>query len=142
MLPPSKLPSLTPTEKKVLYYKCQGLKYEAIAKELNYSIEWVTLEMGKVYRKLGFKKEMHWTARNKILKNEICPNVPENLEEWLSTEEIMEAINEPVTEPRVDPEITALVLYDEREEAKEKGEQSRRAVEPPVIHIPRRPQLP
>jgi hypothetical protein len=108
----------------VLYWKCKGLKYEQIGARLTYGVDWVTLTMGGVYTKLGFSKEMHWTKRWEILKTEVCPLVPKNLDDWQPVIEITEGSREEIREePVVNPEIKALVLYDEKmiEAEKEKS---------------------
>jgi len=127
------LKSLTKNEFTVLYWKSQGLKYEQIATQLDYSIDWVTLQMGNVYRKFGFKKDMHWTKRQEILEKEIYPKLPKNLEEW-EFEVVPDRQTENVKEePAQDPQITALVLYDENKFKKEKTEKPKK--EPPIIVI-------
>ena len=65
------LKRLSVNEATVLYWKSQKLNYEEISNNLGYSIDWVTLQMGSVYRKLGFDKKMHWVQRVKILETEV-----------------------------------------------------------------------
>jgi hypothetical protein len=110
------LRTLTKNEITVLFYKCKGVKYVEIGDRLGYSVDWVTLQMGGVYIKLGFKKEMHWTERTKILEKEVCPRLPKKLEDWNPVIEITEESTEEIREePVTNPELMALVVYDEQQ---------------------------
>lgn len=104
----------------VLYWKCQGLKYEDIGTKLNYSIEWVTLQMSYVYARFDLKdKKVHWAKRQDFLKNEVCPVLqkltngnPNKLDDFPLVEDdsIIDA-SETSGEP--DPTTYPLVVYDE-----------------------------
>lgn len=131
------LRSLTFNEVTVLYWKCRDLKYEEIKIKLNYSVDWVTLQMSHVYQKLGFNKEMHWTKRKEILDREVCPtlskileNKPPKPEEWPPD----------IEEPVANPETYALVLYDEKSEEEEKKGEIEKVIPTPIVAIPQRPQ--
>ncbi len=105
-----KLRILTFNEVTVLYWKCQGLKYEQIKLRVDYGVDWVQLQMSNVYAKLGFSKEMHWSKRVEILEKEVCPALnkilegnPPKLDEWPPD----------IEKPEINPETYPLVLYDE-----------------------------
>ena len=111
-----KLRTLTLNEVTVLYWKCQNLKYEKIALEMNYGVDWVQLQMSNVYAKLGFNKEMHWSKRVEILNQEVCPALTEILKsqppkpnEWPPDME----------KPEPNPETYPLVLYDQEKDEEE-----------------------
>ena len=129
------LRKLTKNEITVLYWKCKGLKYVQIGKKLDYSVDWVTLTMGGAYTKLGFSKDMHWTKRWEILKSEVCPRLPKNIDDWQPVIEITEGITEEIREEPVNPDIKALVLYDEQmiEAEKEKSLLPPKPQEPIII---------
>lgn len=105
-----KLRKLTFNEVTVLYWKCQGLKYEQIKLRVDYSVDWVQLQMSNVYAKLGFSKEMHWAKRVEILDKEVCPALNEILggkppkpDEWPPD----------IEKPEPNPETYPLIIYDE-----------------------------
>lgn len=82
------LMTLTQTETKILYFKCQKFKIWKIASNLGYSDQWVSLHMTNVYAKLGFDPREHWTSRIKKLEKDYCPvlcsliNNLEDFDQW------------------------------------------------------------
>jgi DNA-binding CsgD family transcriptional regulator len=129
---------LNENEITVLYWKSKGLNYEQIANKLDYSVDWVQLQMSTVYAKLGFKKDMHWTKRRDILANEVYPLLPKDLKDW--KKEIREEI--PETKEETIPEMMALVLYDEARIAETKEDTKPRKIirEEPRLIFPQRKQ--
>src|SRR5258706_7162618 len=145
------LRTLTENEATVLYWKYWGLDYEEIGKKLGYGVDWVTLQMSFVYRKLNFDKKIHWSKRAEILKKDVysvflklIENDPKNLKNFplpqtFPTEEIIEetkeeVVAEPLKEPEPDHEMMALVLYDEMREKEEKRDEIEKVA--PSILIP------
>jgi DNA-binding CsgD family transcriptional regulator len=104
------LRALSPNENTVLTLRCRGLNYEQIGIQLNHGPDWVQLQMSNVYRKLDFKKEMHWKKRKEILEHEVCPSLKKLLE---NEPEI--TLEQPTKEPEIppDPQMLAIVLFDE-----------------------------
>jgi len=124
----AKLRTLTKNEMLVLWWKCKGLTYPLIAKRFVYSVEWVQLQMSRVYFKLGFEKSMHWSKRVKILEEEVCPKLPKNVDDWTPAPK--------TPTPRPNPEMLALVLYDEQQMAKRDVVEGEEVHEPIVITRP------
>lgn len=120
------LKQLTLDEKKVLWWKSQGLKYEAIGLELGYGVEWVQLRMSSVYLKLGIRKDMHWKKRLAFLKNDVYPLVPKDLDLWIAkTPEEPDVVNALILPP---PEIIAIVLVDEEMENDDDDDDSKKII--------------
>lgn len=108
-----KLRSLNRSEATVLYWKCHGKTYEQIGLDIDYSSDWVQLQMSNTYRKLGFNKDMHWRERTRLLEESYCKALrtmvrddPKNLDQWPFAEE----------EPKHDPLMYPLVIYDEMQQ--------------------------
>ncbi|MBE0649913.1 MAG: hypothetical protein IH595_03630 [Bacteroidales bacterium] len=142
------LKSLTRNEAYVLYWKCYGSNYVQIAQKLDFGEDWVTLQMSRVYKKLGFNKEIHSSERKRILKTTYCPLFNDliegqysNIDKWIpipTPVEVGVGVNkeEPKEEPTPDPEMLALVLYDAKQT--EEDESKKPKPDPPVIHVPAR----
>lgn len=112
---------LSQNEATVLYWKSQGLNYVQIGNKLNFSVDWVTLQMGYVYRKLGFDKKMHWTKRAEILEKEVYPillklieNDPKKLKNFPMVIDVQTPEEPEKPKPPLPKKITDIVLYDEK----------------------------
>jgi hypothetical protein len=147
-------------EAQVLYWKCRRYDHEQIAQKMGWSTAWVQLRMVRIYKKLGFKKEMHWTKRARLLRREVCPifndlikndlrNIPKVFApelEFIEDIEVIEEENQAKSVVKVhqveespadvlteeDNLILDLVLYDEMKEEEEKEEEDQRRREEPI----------
>jgi hypothetical protein len=165
-----RLKSLLQDEALVLYWKCRRYDHEQIAQKVQWGTAWVQLRMVRIYKKLGVRKEMHWTKRARVLRREVCPifnelikndlrNIPKIFApevEFIEDIEVIEEENQVRSVVKVHQEeetpagvlteeekvILDLVLYDEmkEEEEKEEEEEDERIREEP-INIPPQPLL-
>jgi hypothetical protein len=165
-----RIKSLLQDEALVLYWKCRRYDHKGISEKVHWGTAWVQLRMVRIYKKLGFRKEMHWTRRTRILRREVCPifnelikndirNIPKVFAPEVEFIEDIEVIEEENQEKSVvqvhhDEEIPVggiltkeeevildLVLYDEMKEDEEAEERENTEPRPPII-IPSQKALP